>query len=223
MTQPQLPSRTILTCPVDAGHKIRTRQTPGSVLICTACGQAGRHGVTVTVSAPLPAVRPPLPASPEGLAVISRRKTAPERWYCSSCRGSAATPAPGEPVPGWQELRAAGDLLARACTEECLARCLPEVQQRLAGRPWVAPEPPPGGNIRRLMAEVPKGQGRERESQERSVGGPMAASLVVPGPRIWPARDRPDAEALPADDPALRLEGQAAVQHAVRHRPAVPG
>jgi hypothetical protein len=32
-----------------------------------------------------------------------------------------------------------------------------EVQQRLAGRPWVAPEPPPGGNIRRLMAEVPKG------------------------------------------------------------------
>ena len=155
--QPQLPPRTILTCPADASHTIRTRQPPGSVLICTACGQAGRHGVTVTVPAPLPAVRAPLPASPEGLAVISRRKTAPERWYCSSCRGSAATPAPGEPVPGWLELRADGDLLARACTEECLARCLPEVQQRLAGRPWVAPEPPPGGNIRRLMAEVPKG------------------------------------------------------------------
>ena len=157
MTQPQLPPRVVLTCPADASHKIRTRQPPGSVLLCTACGQSGRHGVTVTVPAPLPAIRPPLPASPEGMAQISSRKTAPERWYCSSCRGSAATPAPGEPVPGWLELRADGDLLARACTEECLARCLPEVQQRLAGRAWVAPEPPPGGNIRRLMAEVPKG------------------------------------------------------------------
>ena len=142
MTQPQLPPRVVLTCPADASHKLRTRQPPGSVLLCTACGQQGRHGVTVTVPAPLPAVRAPLPASPEGLAVISRRKTAPERWYCSSCRGSAATPGPGEPVPGWLELRADSELLARACTEECLAKVLPEVQQRLAGRPWVAPEPP---------------------------------------------------------------------------------
>lgn len=66
MTQPQLPPRTILTGPADASHKIRTRQPPGSVLICTACGQSGRHGVTVTVPAPLPAVRPPLRASPGG-------------------------------------------------------------------------------------------------------------------------------------------------------------
>jgi hypothetical protein len=71
----QLPPRTVITCPV-AGHTIRTRQPPGSVLLCTACGQSGRHGVTVTVPAPLPAVRPPLPASPEGLAIISCRKTA---------------------------------------------------------------------------------------------------------------------------------------------------
>ena len=42
MTQPQLPSRTVLTCPV-AGHKIRTRQPPGSVLLCAACGHQGNH------------------------------------------------------------------------------------------------------------------------------------------------------------------------------------
>jgi hypothetical protein len=71
--------------------------------------------MTVTVPAPLPAVRPLLPASPEGLAIISRRKTAPERWFCSSSRASA-TPVQGEPVPGWLELRADGDLLADACT-----------------------------------------------------------------------------------------------------------
>ena len=122
MTQPQLP-RTVLTCPADASHKIRTRQPPGSVLLCTACGQAGRHGVTVTVPAPLPAVRAPLPASPEGVAIISRR-------------------APGEPVPGWLELRADGGLLARAGTEECLARCLPEVQQRWRGAPGSRPSRP---------------------------------------------------------------------------------
>ena len=106
VTQPQLPPRVVLTCPANASHKIRTRQPPASVLLCTACGQSGRHGVTVTVPAPLPAVRPPLPASPEGLAIISRRKTAPERWCCSSCRGSAATPAPGLPVAGLVDIGA---------------------------------------------------------------------------------------------------------------------
>jgi hypothetical protein len=60
MTQPQLPPRTVLTCPADASHKIRTRQPPGSVLLRTACGQSGQQRVTVTVPAPSPScVEPP--------------------------------------------------------------------------------------------------------------------------------------------------------------------
>jgi len=92
---PQLPPRTVITCPV-AGHEIRTRQPPGSVLPCTSCGQSGRHGVTVTVPAPLPAVQAPLPASPEGVAIISRRKTAPERCkeVCRAPIGPGLWPGP---------------------------------------------------------------------------------------------------------------------------------
>src|SRR6516162_6475431 len=57
MTQPQLPPRTVLTCSADASHKIRTRQPPGSVLLCTACGLVGaarddRHGARSVASRP---------------------------------------------------------------------------------------------------------------------------------------------------------------------------
>ncbi len=159
MTQPQLPPRTVLTCPVDAVHKIRTRQPPGSVLQCTACGQEGRHGVNVTVPAPLPRIRPPVPPTPEGMAIVQRRRTGPERWFCGSCRGSAVTPAAGEPVAGWLELRADGGLMVRACTPECLATTLAEVKEKLAERPWTPPERlSQAGNIRQLMQERPAGR-----------------------------------------------------------------
>ncbi len=159
-SQPQLPPRTTLTCPADPAHKIRTRQPPGSVLQCTACGQLGRHGVNVTVPAPLPSIRPPVPATPEGMAVIQRRKTGPERYVCAGCHGSAAVPAAGEPVPGWLVLLADRELLARACSAECLARVLPQVREKLSERPWTPPEP---GTTERislasLMRERPAGR-----------------------------------------------------------------
>ncbi len=48
-------------------------------MLCTQCGQEGRKEVTVTVPAPLPAIRPEAQSrSPADLAVITRRKTGPE-------------------------------------------------------------------------------------------------------------------------------------------------
>ena len=67
MTQPQPlpPPRTVLTCPADASHKIR-RQPPGSVLSCPPAARRDGTGVTVAVTAPLPSIRPPVPADPGG-------------------------------------------------------------------------------------------------------------------------------------------------------------
>jgi hypothetical protein len=114
----------------------------------------------LTVPAPLPAVRPPLPASPEHLAVITARRTGPERWWCGACHGSAATPAPGEPVPGWIEVRADGSVLARACTATCLAKLLPAMKDELSERPWTPPEHPEPRRIglAALMRERPGGR-----------------------------------------------------------------
>jgi hypothetical protein len=161
---PPQPARTRVACP--HGHVIKTRMPPGTQLHCSPCGQEGRKDVTVTVPAPLPAIRPEVfQGTPGDLAVITRRKTGPERWYCAGCLGSAVCPAPGEPPLGWLEVRAgvpaaAGqaavyELLARACSAEHLAKALPQIRERLGGRPWMPPEPGPNGTVAALMREVP--------------------------------------------------------------------
>ena len=65
-------------------------------------------------------------------------------------------PAAGEPVPGWLTLLADRELMARACSAECLAKVLPQVKERLAERPWTPPEPGPGGSLAAVMREVPR-------------------------------------------------------------------
>lgn len=111
----------------------------------------------LTVPAPLPQLRPPVPPTPAGIDLVTRRKTGPQRWWCGACHGSAVTPAAGEPVPGWIEVRADGALLAQACSVEHLAKLLPQIQDKLAGCPWSRPEPSANGDISRLMREVPTG------------------------------------------------------------------
>lgn len=110
----------------------------------------------VTVPAPLPAVRPEPPPTPAGLDLITRRKTGPARYVCSGCHGSTVPPALGEPAPGWLSLLADAELLARACSAECLAKVLPQVREKLADRPWAKPEPAMNGSIAALMREPPR-------------------------------------------------------------------
>lgn len=127
---------------------------------CSPCGQEGRKGVTVTVPAPLPAIRPEVATgTPADLDIITRRKSGPERWWCGSCRGSAPTPAPGEPCYGWLSVYADGQLLARACCAECLALLLPSVNDALDGKPWQRPEPAARGSVVSLMREAPRRRG----------------------------------------------------------------
>ena len=152
---PQQPPRTVLTCPRNSSHKIRTRQPPGSQLACTACGQEGVQGVMVTVKPQLPAIRPASPPTPAGIDMIMRRRTQPKRWWCAGCGGSTPAPGPGLPAAGWLEVRT-GEMLAdhngtryvlavRACTPECLARALPQLKDWLAA---------PGYNTSAPMAPV---------------------------------------------------------------------
>jgi hypothetical protein len=155
MTAP-MPPRAALTCPW--GHVTRTRQPEGSQLACVRCSLEGRKQVMVTVTAQLPSVRPPLPATPEAIATITRRKTGPPRWYCSACQGSALCPEPGEPVPGWLEIRADGTVLATACTPEHAALLLPRIRDELEARPWTPPDPGPGGSVAKLIREIPAGR-----------------------------------------------------------------
>ena len=138
------------------GHVLKTRNPPGTVMPCSPCGQEGRKDVTVTVPAPLPSVRPALPATPEGVAIIARRRTQPERWHCAGCLGSAPAPAPGEPPLAWIEIRAGVpspdqqaavfELIVRACSATCRAKALPAIRERTGALPfWAEPEPGPGG------------------------------------------------------------------------------
>ena len=152
--QPQQAPRTVITCPW--GHVTRTRNPPGQRMPCVRCSLEGRKDVLFTVPAPLPSIRPPVPPTPEGIATIARRRTGPERYVCAGCHGSAVAPAAGEPVPGWLTLLADRELMARACSAECLAKVLPQVKERLAERPWTPPEPGPGGSLAAVMREVPR-------------------------------------------------------------------
>jgi hypothetical protein len=165
---PPQPSRIRVTC--QFGHVIKTRMPPGTQLPCSPCGQEGRKDITVTVPAPLPAIRPEThQGTPGDIAVITRRKTGPERWHCAGCLGSVITPAPGEPPLGWIEVRAGvptvdggqavHELVARACSAECLAKTLPLVRDWLDGRPWQAPDPGPDGNVAALMRQAPRRRG----------------------------------------------------------------
>jgi hypothetical protein len=160
----QQPPKTRVTC--RHGHVIKTRLPPGTQLPCSPCGQEGRHDVTVTVPAPLPALKPETrTGTPADLAVITRRKTGPERWHCAGCLGSAPCPAPGNPPLGWLEVRAGAESanghpsdlasVARACSPECLARALPFIRDWLDGRPWQAPDPGPARNVAELLRQAP--------------------------------------------------------------------
>lgn len=88
----------------------------------------------------LPVVRPEPPPTPAGLDLIIRRKTGPTRYVCS----------------GWLVLLADAELMARACSAECLAKVLPQVRETLADRPWAKPEPGPEANLAALMREPPR-------------------------------------------------------------------
>jgi hypothetical protein len=168
---PPQPPKTRVTCPY--GHEIKTRNAPGTQMPCSPCGQEGRKDVTITVPASLPAIRPEAQrGTPADLAVITRRKTGPQRWHCAGCLGSVVTPAPGEPPLGWLEIRAGvpstpggegsqsvPELVVRACSAECLAKALPLVRDWLDGRPWQEPEPGPGGTVAALMRQAPRRHG----------------------------------------------------------------
>lgn len=161
---PQLPPKQRVTCP--HGHVMRTRNPPGTQMPCSPCGQEGR-AVTVTVPAPLPAIRPEtFQGKPTDIAVLAQRKTGPERWYCAGCRGSIVCPAPGQPPLGWLQVQAgmlAGDsadlqILVRACSAEHLALVLPEIRDKLAGEPFMPPDTPGPhtGTTAALMRETPR-------------------------------------------------------------------
>jgi hypothetical protein len=161
---PVQPPRARVQCPF--GHVIRTRLPPGTQIACSPCGQLGNHDITVTVPAPLPAIRPEVTPDPAGVAVITRRKTGPQRWHCAGCRGSAPCPAPGEPPLGWMQvsvgtpaddgLSSRLEITARACSAECLATVLPMIRERLDGKAWQPPDPGPAGTVAQLMRETPR-------------------------------------------------------------------
>jgi hypothetical protein len=164
----QQPPRTRVACRF--GHTIRTRQPPGTQMPCTQCNsEDNRPDITVTVPAPLPAIRPEVTPDPAGVAVIARRKTGPQRWHCAGCRGSAPCPAPGEPPLGWMQvsvgtaaedgLSARLEITARACSAECLAKVLPMIREKLDGKAWQPADPGPAGTVAQLMRETP---GRRR-------------------------------------------------------------
>jgi hypothetical protein len=79
--QPQLPPRVKVVCPF--GHTTRTRQPEGAQVPCVACNQEAGRTVMITVPAGpgnRPTIRPPEPpATPAGMAQITRRRTAPHR------------------------------------------------------------------------------------------------------------------------------------------------
>jgi hypothetical protein len=116
-----------------------------------------------------PTFRPPEPpASPAGLAQITRRRTGPASVQCSGCHAVvdlSAPPVEGEPA-GWVALIAGtpdgprpGELLARCCSAECVAVILPAVKARLAELPYAVPDRPSrAGTVRALMAERPRGR-----------------------------------------------------------------
>jgi hypothetical protein len=101
VTAPQ-PPRVQATC--SFGHVTRSRNPPGTVIPCVRCNV--EHGRTVMVTVPTaPGNRPmvpppPLPPTPAGLAVISRKKTtstaqcsAAMRWHrCPARRGPVSRP-----------------------------------------------------------------------------------------------------------------------------------
>lgn len=161
---PPQPPRAKVVC--SHGHVIRTRMPPGTQMPCSPCGQEGRS-VTVTVPAPVPVIRPEsYQGSPADMAVLTQRRTGPERWYCAGCRGSVVCPAPGKPPLGWLQVSAgmimgdAADLqiLVRACSAEHLAIVLPEIKEKLAGEPFMPPDMPGPhtGTTASLMRETPR-------------------------------------------------------------------
>ena len=162
------PPRVQATC--NFGHVIRTRQPPGTQLPCTRCNV--ENGRTTMVVVPegvgnRPTVAPPsLPPTPTGLAVIARKKTT-GTVSCSGCHAMtqlSSPPQPGEPA-GWLSLTVGvpdapsgrhGELLARACSAECVALILPAVAERLAQLPVAVADRPPGArSISALMRERP--------------------------------------------------------------------
>ena len=52
-------------------------------------------------------------------------------------------------------LLAYAQLIASACSAECLAGVLPQVREQLADRPWAKPESGPDGSIAQLMRRAP--------------------------------------------------------------------
>lgn len=161
------PPRVQATC--SFGHVTRSRNPPGTVLPCVRCNV--EHGRTVMVTVPAgpgnrPTVAPPPLPTPTGLAVINRKKTT-STAQCSGCHALvqlSSPPQPGEPA-GWLTLIVGvpdapsgrhGELLARACSAECVALVLPAVAQRLSQLPVAVADRPPGArSISALMRERP--------------------------------------------------------------------
>lgn len=173
MTDPATlkPPRVEVICPF--GHRMRTRNAPGSQMPCTRCHQDAGRTVLVTVpqgpgNAPTirPAVEPPAP-SPAHLAAVTRRRTGPATVACSGCHASvdlSVPPRPGEPA-GWLLVGAGNpdgpddrksELLARCCSAECLAVVLPAIRERLAELPYQpADRPSSARTVSALMREMP--------------------------------------------------------------------
>jgi hypothetical protein len=116
-----------------------------------------------------PSIRPPEPPpTPAGVAQVLRQRTGPAQVQCSGCHATAelsSPPVPGEPA-GWLVLGAGtpgesrpSELLARACSPECLALVLPAVKARLAELPYAPPDRPSSARtVAALLKEVPRGR-----------------------------------------------------------------
>lgn len=163
------PPRVRATCAF--GHITKTRNPPGSVIPCVRCNTEG--GKTVMVVVPegpgnRPLVPPPLPPTPTGLVVISRKRTT-STVTCSGCHALAQVSSPrwpGEPA-GWLAIVVGvpdappgreTELLARTCSAECTALILPAVAERLSQLPVAVSDRP--GNARSIPALMRERPGR---------------------------------------------------------------